>query len=82
MRDEAAKDGFMLTITDANNDQSKQIQDIKGLISQRSDALFIAPITEQLANAVRNAGAPRTRCSCSTATSTTRSRSQAATSPP
>ncbi len=56
MKDEAAKHGFKITITDANNDQSKQIQDIKGLIAQRPDALFIAPITEQLANVVRDAG--------------------------
>jgi ribose transport system substrate-binding protein len=56
MKAEAAKHGFKITITDANNDQSKQIQDIKGLIAQKPDALFIAPITEQLANVVRDAG--------------------------
>lgn len=56
MKAEASKRGYKLTVTDANNDQSKQIQDIKGLIAQKPDALFIAPITEQLANVVRNAG--------------------------
>jgi galactofuranose transport system substrate-binding protein len=60
-KDEAAKRGWKLTITDANNDQAKQIQDIKGLIAQKPDALFIAPITEQLGNVVvdaRKAGIP------------------------
>src|SRR5205814_1286868 len=44
------------TVTDANNSQSKQIEDIKSLIAQKPDALFIAPITEQLANVVKQAG--------------------------
>jgi ABC-type sugar transport system substrate-binding protein len=57
MKDEAKKQGIQLTVTDANNDQSKQIADIKGLIAQKPDALFIAPITEQLANVVKDAGA-------------------------
>src|SRR5919199_824895 len=60
-KDEAAKRGWNLTVTDANNDQAKQIQDIKGLIAQKPDALFIAPITEQLGNVVvdaRKAGIP------------------------
>ena len=52
---EAAKRGWKLTITDANNEQAKQIQDIKGLIAQKPDALFIAPITEQLGNVVVDA---------------------------
>jgi ribose transport system substrate-binding protein len=56
-KDEAAKRGWKLTVTDANNDQAKQIQDIKGLIAQKPDALFIAPITEQLGNVVKDAGA-------------------------
>jgi len=56
-KDEAAKRGWKLTVTDANNDQAKQIQDIKGLIAQKPDALFIAPITEQLGNVVKEAGA-------------------------
>jgi ABC-type sugar transport system substrate-binding protein len=55
-KEEAQKRGWQLTITDANNDQAKQIQDIKGLIAQKPDALFIAPITEQLGNVVVDAG--------------------------
>ena len=55
-KDEASKRGWKLTVTDANNDQAKQIQDIKGLIAQKPDALFIAPITEQLGNVVVDAG--------------------------
>jgi galactofuranose transport system substrate-binding protein len=55
-KDEAAKRGWKLTVTDANNDQAKQIQDVKGLIAQKPDALFIAPITEQLGNVVVDAG--------------------------
>ncbi len=57
MREEAQKRGFQLTVTDANNEQAKQIQDIKGLIAQKPDALFIAPITEQLGNVVAEAAA-------------------------
>src|SRR3954470_12270651 len=56
-KEEAAKRGWKLTVTDANNDQAKQIQDIKGLIAQKPDALFIAPITQQLGNVVKEAGA-------------------------
>lgn len=56
MKAEAAKRGYKITVTDANNDQSKQIQDIKGLIAQMPDVLFIAPITEQLGNVVQDAG--------------------------
>lgn len=52
MKEEADKHGFQLTVTDANNEQDKQIQDIKGLIAQKPDALFVAPITEQLGNVV------------------------------
>jgi ribose transport system substrate-binding protein len=54
-KSEAEKRGWKLTVTDANNDQAKQIQDIKGLIAQKPDALFIAPITEQLGNVVVDA---------------------------
>ena len=54
-KSEAQKRGWNLTVTDANNDQAKQIQDIKGLIAQKPDALFIAPITEQLGNVVVDA---------------------------
>lgn len=56
MQQEAAKQGIKLTVTDANNDQSKQIADIKGLIAQKPDVLFIAPITEQIANVAKDAG--------------------------
>ena len=59
MKDEAAKQGIPLTITDANNQQSKQIADIKGLIAQKPDALFVAPITEQIANVVKAAAAAK-----------------------
>jgi ribose transport system substrate-binding protein len=55
MKDEAAKQGIQLTVTDANNDQSKQVSDIKGLIAQKPDVLFVAPITEQMANVVKEA---------------------------
>ena len=58
-KEEAQKRGWQLTVTDANNDQAKQIQDIKGLIAQKPDALFIAPITEQLGNVVVDAGKAR-----------------------
>jgi ABC-type sugar transport system substrate-binding protein len=56
MKAEAKKLGYKLTVTDANNSQSKQIEDMKGLIAQKPDALFIAPITEQMANVIRDAG--------------------------
>ncbi len=56
MKGEAKRLGIKLTVTDANNSQSKQIEDIKSLIAQKPDALFIAPITEQLANVVKQAG--------------------------
>jgi ribose transport system substrate-binding protein len=55
MQEEATKQGIQLTVTDANNEQSKQISDIKGLIAQKPDVLFIAPITEQIANVVKDA---------------------------
>jgi len=57
MKAEAKKLGFQLTVTDANNEQAKQIQDIKGLIAQKPDAIFVAPITEQLGNVVSEAAA-------------------------
>jgi galactofuranose transport system substrate-binding protein len=60
MKSEAgSQGGVQLTLTDANNQQSKQIADIKGLIAQKPDALFIAPITEQLANVVKEAAAAK-----------------------
>src|SRR3954447_6209724 len=55
MKAEAEKAGIDLTVTDANNQQSKQIADIKGLIAQKPDAIFVAPITEQMANVVKDA---------------------------
>jgi ABC-type sugar transport system substrate-binding protein len=55
MQEEAEKQGIKLTVTDANNDQSKQIADVRSLIAQKPDALIIAPITEQLANVVKEA---------------------------
>src|SRR3954453_14022042 len=55
MQQEAATQGIQLTVTDANNEQSKQIADIKGLIAQKPDAIFVAPITEQMANVVKDA---------------------------
>jgi ribose transport system substrate-binding protein len=57
MKAEAKKLGDKITVTDANNSQSKQIADIKSLIAQHPDALFIAPITEQLAGVIKQAGA-------------------------
>jgi ABC-type sugar transport system substrate-binding protein len=57
MQEQAAAQGVQLTVTDANNQQSKQIADIKGLIAQKPDALFIAPITEQIGNVVKEAAA-------------------------
>ena len=59
MKDEASKQGVKLTVTDANNEQSKQIADIKGLIAQKPDVLFVAPITEQIANVVKVAAAAK-----------------------
>ena len=55
MQAEAQRLGYQLTVTDANNEQAKQIQDIKGLIAQKPDALFVAPITEQMGNVVTEA---------------------------
>jgi ribose transport system substrate-binding protein len=55
MKAEAEELGYQLTVTDANNEQDKQIQDIKGLIAQKPDAIFVAPITEQLGNVVADA---------------------------
>jgi ribose transport system substrate-binding protein len=56
MKAEAKKLGYKLTVTDANNSQSKQIQDVKSLIAQHPDVLFIAPITEQMASVIKQAG--------------------------
>jgi len=56
MKSEAKRLGIKLTVTDANNSQSKQIADVKSLIAQKPDALFIAPITEQMASVIKQAG--------------------------
>jgi len=56
MKAEAKKLGYKLTVTDANNSQSKQIADVKSLIAQHPDVLFIAPITEQMAAVIKQAG--------------------------
>lgn len=55
MESEADARGHDLTVTDAGGSQEKQIADIKSLIQQEVDALFIAPITEQLSNVVNEA---------------------------
>ena len=56
MKAEAKKLGIKITVTDATNSQSKQIADVKSLIAQKPDALFIAPITEQMAAVIKQAG--------------------------
>jgi ribose transport system substrate-binding protein len=56
MKAEAKKLGYKITVTDANNSQSKQIADVKSLIAQKPDVLFIAPITEQMAAVIKQAG--------------------------
>jgi ABC-type sugar transport system substrate-binding protein len=67
MKAEAAKQGIRLTITDANNQQSKQIADIKGLIAQKPDARSPSSSPTSSRTPLRR----RSRCSSSTATSTT-----------
>lgn len=56
MQNEAKKLGYQIIVTDAQNNQSKQIQDIRSLIAQKPDAIFIAPITEQIGGVVKEAG--------------------------
>ena len=55
MKAEAEKQGVKLTITDGNNDQAKQIQDVRSLISQKPDILFLAPMTDPVATVVKEA---------------------------
>jgi ribose transport system substrate-binding protein len=55
LKAEAKERGHDLTVTDAGGSQEKQIADIKSLIQQDVDALFIAPITEQLSSVVNEA---------------------------
>lgn len=52
MQETADSLGYQITVTDANNDQAKQIQDVRSLIAQDPDMLFIAPMTEQMAPVV------------------------------
>lgn len=56
MKNEADKLGYQIIVTDAQNNQSKQIQDIRSLIAQKPDAIFIAPITEQIGAVVKEVG--------------------------
>ena len=43
MRDEAAKRGYELILTDAQKQGSKQVSDVEDLIARRVDAIFLAP---------------------------------------
>lgn len=43
MRDEAAKRGYELIVTDAQGQTSKQVSDVEDLIARRVDAIFLAP---------------------------------------
>lgn len=47
MRDEAAKRGIELVVTDAQGKTDKQVADIEDLIARRVDAIFIAPKEEE-----------------------------------
>ncbi len=56
MKDEAEKRGWKITVTDAGGKEDKQIQDMKTLINQKPDAIFLAPNTEKgLAPVVKQA---------------------------
>ena len=56
MKSEAEKRGWKVTITDAGGKEDKQIQDMKTLINQKPDAIFLAPNTEKgLAPVVKQA---------------------------
>ncbi|HEX8510216.1 MAG TPA: ABC transporter substrate-binding protein [Propionibacteriaceae bacterium] len=56
MKTEAEKRGWKITVTDAGGKEDKQIQDMKTLISQKPDAIFLAPNTEKgLAPVVKQA---------------------------
>jgi len=56
MKAEAEKRGWKVTTTDAGNKEDKQIQDMKTLINQKPDAIFLAPNTEKgLAPVVKQA---------------------------
>jgi ribose transport system substrate-binding protein len=43
MRDEAAKRGYELVVTDAQGQTSKQVSDVEDLIARRVSAIFLAP---------------------------------------
>ena len=43
MRDEAAKRGYELIVTDAQTQTPKQISDVEDLVARRVDAIFLAP---------------------------------------
>ena len=46
MKNEAAKRGDQIIVTDAANSDAKQVSDIQSLISQKVDVLIVAPLTE------------------------------------
>jgi len=43
MRDEAAKRGYEIVVTDAQGQMSKQVSDVEDLIARRVDAIFLPP---------------------------------------
>lgn len=43
MRDEAAKRGYEIIVTDAQGQMSKQVSDVEDLIARRVDAIFLPP---------------------------------------
>jgi len=56
MKAEAEARGWKITVTDAGGKEDKQIADMKTLISQKPDAIFLAPNTEKgLAPVVKQA---------------------------
>ena len=56
MKDEAAKRGYELIVTDAQSTTSKQVSDVEDLIARRVDAIFLAPReSEGLAQALQSA---------------------------
>jgi ribose transport system substrate-binding protein len=58
MREEAEKRGWDLVYTDAAGDTSKQVADVESMISQKVDAIFLAPREEKpLAPVVKRARA-------------------------
>jgi len=47
MQDEAAKRGWDIVVTDAGGSAAKQVADVNSLISQKVDAIFLAPQEEK-----------------------------------